>query len=197
MVILNNSKMINKICIILLSVLILLQISCTYYDFSKNDMDLIDVKIYDEKNNEIVGEYKNYYREIISPIKGSYDYEILPLNSAAPVYNLYCIDAKVDKTYTIKLYFYSKKSYEISKISLRCMNTENEDTYNIDCDNIEKEEDYFVATIKVDKVEKTNQIYWIENWFNKNVKYTFGSKGSNNYIKGVYFDLPESNNLLS
>ena len=58
-----------------------------YADDSKNDMDLVDVKVYDKDNNELKGTYKNFFGSRNPKSKDNNKEE---LNSAAPVFNYYC-----------------------------------------------------------------------------------------------------------
>jgi len=51
--------MANNIKKILGILIIILFFSGYYYDYSKDKMDLIEVKVYDLEGNEVIGELKN------------------------------------------------------------------------------------------------------------------------------------------
>ena len=70
-----------------------------YEDKSKRDMELVDVKIYDKDNNEIKGTYKNFFGDRSPKNKNE---NLDKLNSAAPVFNYYVINASLNESYTIK-----------------------------------------------------------------------------------------------
>lgn len=151
-----------------------------YFDSSRKDMEVTDIKVYDSQNNEIKGVYKN--------ITLLDDNKMLHLNSPAPVLNYYVIEGKSDETYTVKFYLYSKKGKKLKKIEL---NHEPLTVYSdeyIECTDITKENDAYIATLKIDNLSKQSQYYHITTWYNNSKNY-FGSKGGNSYIKGVYFKL--------
>lgn len=179
-------KIISLILLIIFSVSLS---GCDMYgDSQKKEMKLIEIKVYDKDNNEIVGTYENYwtFRDEIAELSTSS--ELMPLNSAAPVENYYCVDAIENEAYTVKFIFYSKKNYELTRIGLS-----NEPGFSyietIECTNIEKVRTNYVATIVVEKVDSTNMFFHVVNWSRGGVTERFHTMGGNTYIKGVYFNL--------
>ncbi len=158
-----------------------------YEDKSKRDMELVDVKIYDKDNNEIKGTYKNFFG-IENP--KSRDNNVDELNSAAPIFNYYVVEGVLGESYTIKFYFYSKRGYKLTKITLFDEDTTYADN-KFEVTDIVKEDKNYVATLKVDNLTESNNFYYVGLWYRDNKEFHFGSKGSNAYIKGVYLELPK------
>lgn len=180
----------KRIFILLIFCILLIGLtSCfSYYDSSRKDMELIEVKVYDVDGNEIKGTYKNFFHGISQSLTHKISSELVPVNSAAPVLNYYYVDAKENTEYTIKFFFRSVRGYTLTKL---IYNNELDNSYinKKECDQIEKSDDLFVATIKVDKVEAENQIYSKIEWYQDDTLHRFGCQGSNTYIEGVYFNL--------
>ena len=157
-----------------------------YYDSSRRDMELVDVKVFDKDNNEIEGTYENFfgYR---SPKFKSNDSE--QLNSAAPVFNFYVVKAEEGETYTVKYYLESQKNNKLTKLVF----TPDENVYNetkYEVTDIVKEDGKYIATMTINGLSELNNFYYISYWYSGDNKYSFGQKGSNKYIKGVYLELP-------
>lgn len=159
-----------------------LLVGCNLYeDTSKKNMKLIDVKVFDENNNEVIGSYKNYSE--------MYDISFTPLNSAAPVLNFYVVETEKNKSYKVKFFLYSEKGYELTKLIINESLHFSEGTL-LECTNIEKEDENFVVTFNVDKVDEDHNLYRVYKWYNDDASHHFSTSGSNTYIVGVYFKLP-------
>lgn len=187
----------KKIGLLLLMVIIGCSLTgCIYTDFSKRDMELIDVKVYDSENNEIIGTYKNYYSEIYDYTNVSYNEDIIPLNSAAPVENYYVIDAEEGKSYVVKFGFYSRNNCDLTKIIFG-VNSKATNPYEekVECIDIKNYGDNYEVTLTIEKVEMANRLYETIAWNDGKTEHRFGTMGSNTYIKGVYFNLPSSEEL--
>ena len=190
--------LIRKLSLLLfLLIMVVLYSGCNIYkDYSKNNMDVTGVKVFDSENNEVIGSYKNYYRDIYNYSKVSYKVNLIPMNSAAPVFNYYTIDAEEEKAYVLKIYFHSEKGYKLSKVSYYYSDinelTENE----FESTDIEKVNNDYVVTININKIDSTNQLYTVKGWYSGDNENTFSSKGSNTYIKGAFFNLPNENKLI-
>lgn len=176
----------KKILIIIVLLLATFLLYC-YNDTRKKDMYIVDIKVYDEDGVEIIGEYKDYYSAIM-------DGDIIKTNSAAPIINYYCVKVKEGSQFTVKFYFRSARHYKLTKLEF--VNAP-ENNYNyIECSDIEKQEEDYIATMKIDKVTKDNHIYKIINWYDENdTKHHFSEMGSNTYIKGVYFYISDQDDL--
>ena len=158
-----------------------------YEDKSKRDMELVDVKIYDKDNNEIKGTYKNFFGERSPKNKNT---NLDKLNSAAPVFNYYVIDVSLNESYTIKIYFYSQKGFNLTKITLFGEDSSlSDEKYEVT--DIVKEDKNYVATFTVDNVTESNNFYYVGLWYKGDMQYHFGTMGSNTYIKGAYLELPK------
>lgn len=161
-----------------------------YTDYSKKDMELISVNVYDKDNNELVGSYKNYFNGIHDTSSVDLAAAATQLNSAAPVENYYCVEGKENETYTVKFTFHSTKGYTLTKLVLT--NNPSVGAYpkeSIECTDIEKVDDNYVVTLIVEELKEANQWYKTIYWYNKEKQNTFSTMGSNTYIKGVYFNL--------
>lgn len=62
----KGKNLIRKLSLLLfLLIMVVLYSGCNIYkDYSKNNMDVTGVKVFDSENNEVIGSYKNYYRDI-------------------------------------------------------------------------------------------------------------------------------------
>lgn len=161
----------------ILSIVSLMFLLCTlvgcdiYYDTSKRDMELIEIKVYDEEGVEIVGEYENYFRE---------------LNSAAPVVNFLFVDIDPSQTYYVDFIFISKKKYEMNKLKIANVNNPYEDV--IECTDILKEDGKIIARQAFSNFSETYRVFRIWSWYLSNTEKRFNTKGSNTYILGVVFN---------
>lgn len=165
----------KNIIVILFLLLVILLTGC-YYDRSKLNMELIDIKVYDIDDNQVFGEYKDYYTNLIN------------LNSTAPVLNYYYLEVEESSTYTVKFYFASSRSKILSGIKIT--NLDNEETFT--CDNVEKIDDNFVVTYTFSDINSSYHVFKVISWLNEEGMNThFGESGSNTYIKGVYFYINE------
>lgn len=163
-----------------------------YADKSKRQMELIDVKVFDEENNEIIGTFKNYYTEIRRDGKLNLNGSFLPLNAARPVINYYFVQVKNNCPYTVKFTFYSKLGYKLSKVDF---SNENESSsIAFECSNIEKIDKNYIATLNINEVNDNNKLLHIVNWYKGEEKHRFSTMGSNTYIKGVYFSFESLEN---
>ena len=102
MICLAEMKIMKKIFLTFLCFLVILILSGCYYDYSKRNMELIDIKVYDLEGNEIEGEYKNYFN-ILTKINKE------KLNSAAPAINYYVVDADEGIHLKLNSYFIHKE----------------------------------------------------------------------------------------
>lgn len=182
----------KKIFLLLLIVITELSlVGCDpYFDKTKYDMELIDIKVYDKDGAEVVGKYLNYYSEIIQ------------LNSAAPIEKYYVVDGVENESYKVKLIFYSKKGYSMTKLLLEnsykgSRYKYRDDDYNIiEVSNIDKEDENIVVTLDIDKISTENCLYTTIKWYENDSLHNFNTQGSNTYIRGVYFKLPSLNKVL-
>ena len=159
-----------------------LLVGCNLYeDTTKKNMKLIDVKVFDENNNEVIGSYKNYFE--------MYDLSFTPLNSAAPVLNFYVVEAQENKSYTVKFFLYSERGYELTKLIVNESFHFSESTI-LECTDIEKEGKNFVVTFNVQNTDENHNLYRVYKWYNNDASHPFSTQGSNTYIAGVYFKLP-------
>ena len=158
-----------------------------YADDSKNDMDLVDVKVYDKDNNELKGTYKNFFG---SKNPKSKDNNKEELNSAAPVFNYYVVEGVLGESYTVKFYFYSKRGYKLTKVVFYDYDSVYSDN-KYEVTDIVKEDKNYIATIKIDSLSESNNYYYVGMWYKEEHNYYFGSRGSNTYIKGAYLELPK------
>ena len=157
-----------------------------YYDYSKRDMELVDVKVYDIDGNEIVGEYYNDYDDLFASLMQSSKLGFEKCNSAAPVEKYYCINAIEQASYTVKFYFRSINNRGLTKLVL----TNNDNEIILECTDIEKIDDELVVTFTIQNMITETQFYRIYTWNDgEEVSHRFSTQGSNTYIKGVYFIL--------
>lgn len=179
------------ILLVLIAITELSLVGCiSYFDETRKDMELIAVKVYDKDGIEVMGKYKSYYAEILYE-ETSLNSEIIPLNSAAPVENYYFVDGVENAPYTVKLIFYSKKGYNMTKLLVESSyGYRNDGSNTIETSNITKEDENIVVTLDIERVSKENCLYTTIKWYENDVLHTFHTKGSNTYIKGVYFRLP-------
>lgn len=187
----------KRIFVWVLAFIVIMFAGCDIYaDRTKKDMELIDIQVYDQSNREISGTYQNFriYDYENENAAVSFTNEIVPVNSAAPVENYYFVKAKENESYTVKFTFYSLRGYKLTKIFLYNDPEIWPSAREIECDKIEKVGANYVATLTIDKVEKTTY-YHVFAWHNGQSKITFGTKGSNTYIKGVCFLMGNSETL--
>ena len=165
---------VKKIFIVLILFLSIMLSGCifSYADTRKKDMDLVDVKVFDKDNNELNGEYIDYFHM-----------DFLDTNSAAPVEYFYQVKVKEKESYTVKFYFTSIKGYKMEKLILSDEYGNNE--IEVDKENITEEDKKIVVTFKA-SVDTSNIVLKIKAWYlQEEVRY-FSLKGSNTYKKGVY-----------
>ena len=79
-----------------------------------------------------------------------------------------------------KLFSYNKIKDDIEIIDLEIAKVNND----------------YVVTININKIDSTNQLYTVKGWYSGDNENTFSSKGSNTYIKGAFFNLPNENKLI-
>ena len=178
----------KKLIIVLFLCIFCVVFSSCYYDSSKKNMELIEVKVYDSENNEVEGEYKDIYKTWLNELfKVSND--VKRVNSAAPVEKYYFVEGKKDEKYTVIFTFTSVNNYELTKLIL----THDFDNYHkdhygeeIECLDITKEEKNFIVKFEVEGLEEDTCLK-TKRWEDNDSSHLFGTKGSNVYIKGVYF----------
>lgn len=176
----------KKLLIIVAVLLLGIGLVGCYYDYSKRDMELVDVKVYDVDDNEIIGEYRNYYDDLFTSLMQSSKLGFEKCNSAAPVENYYCINAMEQTSYTVKFYFCSINNKGLTKLVL----TNDDNEIILECTDIEEIDDQLVVTFTIQNMTTETQFYRIYIWNDgKEVSHRFSTQGSNTYIKGVYFKL--------
>ena len=177
----------KKILIIIVLLLATFLLYC-YNDTRKKDMYIVDVKVYDKDGVEIIGEYKDYYSAIVQ------EEEAMNTNSAAPVINYYCVKIKKNSECIVKFYFRSARHYKLTKLDF--VNDAHNNYKYIECSDIEKKDEDYIVTLKIDSVTKENRIYKVINWYDdNNTQHYFTEMGSNTYLKGVYFYISDQEDL--
>lgn len=176
----------KTISIILFLFCSILLVGC-YFDTSKNDMDLIEVRVYGTDGNEVVGEYKNYYTELQEFIQyKKLSSKFKKLNSAAPVVDFYYLEVEENSSYTVEFVFYSKKKLELTSIRLK--NVVDNSYYT--CDNIAVEDDKFIAQYEFENINENYFALMVTDWYDaSNTMHYFGESGGNTYIRGVFFNI--------
>lgn len=183
----------KKIIIVLFIFVVMILGGC-YSDKTKKDMEVFDIKVYDEFDNEVIGTIRDYYRGI-SKISTRNVITKENLNSAAPVINYYFIPRELNKSYKIYFYLRSENNYELTKLSLINELFTHYPEQKIDILDIKKEDDYFIATLSIDKIDETNQLFTVYQWESENKIQKFGRQGNNTYLSGVYFYIPEETDI--
>lgn len=165
----------KKIGLLIFSLLFsFILVGCYYHD---EEVKLKEIKFYDLDDNEIIGEYKNYFHK-----------DFLKLNSAAPVVNFYCANVDVGDTVKVVMKFKIKDEYQMEALSLKIQ----DDWSNIDSkmDKIETIDGYTYVTYIVENIDETKNIYELYSWTNESGKeIRFYTKGGNSYIRGFYFPI--------
>lgn len=182
----------KKISLVLLFFAISMLFTGCYTDNTKKHMELIEVKVYDKDNKEIKGTYQNY-RFIDNKNVVKLSRTIVPVNSAAPVENYYCVDANENESYIVKFIFHSSVNFKLEKLYLNNNPESNSDDEEIECSNVEYIDGNYVVTLYIEKIEENLQYYHIIKWYNGNKTIHFNTKGSNTYNKGVCFILKNNN----
>lgn len=178
MICLAEMKIMKKIFLTFLCFLVILILSGCYYDYSKRNMELIDIKVYDLEGNEIEGEYKNYFN-ILTKINKE------KLNSAAPAINYYVVDADEGDSFEVEFIFYSQRNRKMKYLRLESNNND-----IIEITDLQDEDDKIIARVTFESINLDYQYFTVKEWKNKrNRSFYFYTKGSNSYIKGVYFNL--------
>ncbi|MCI5939037.1 MAG: hypothetical protein SOU07_03245 [Bacilli bacterium] len=174
----------KKRIFILLFLLIFMALSgCMYKDTRKKYMDLVEIHVFDENNNELHGEYENYF--------GKFNFmQFKKCNSAAPVCNVLNIKIKESKNYTVKFYFKSNKFYKMKELVLTNELSHYADETNITTiKEIDEIKSGYVVTFNTSAITEKNNKFIIKQWIDNNDKvHVFSTKGSNSYIKGVVFN---------
>lgn len=161
-----------------------------YFDNSKRDMDLIDVKVYDLEGNEIIGEFKNYYREIQNQESKRLNLKIQKLNSAAPIINYYYLEVEDNSSFNVDFIFSSKNKKEMKYLFIRNL----VDKSDILCDNITIHDDKIIVTCKFENIRQDYSSFKIIRWTdNDDRSHFFSDKGGNTYNRGVYFYIKNTN----
>lgn len=176
----------KKVLIVLVLLLSTFLLYC-YNDSRKKDMYIVAIQVFDKDGNELEGQFKDYN----TCLKEDDDYKT---NSAAPVINFYCVTVKENEAYVVKMHFKSAKHYTLTKLELS--NRVYSDSKYIECTDIVKDDDTFIATLYIEKVTKENKIYKVINWYQGETKHYFTEMGSNTYDKGVYFYLTDQERLV-
>ena len=176
----------KKVLIVLALLLATFLLYC-YNDSRKKDMYIVSIQVFDKDGNELEGQFKDYN----TCLKEDDDYKT---NSAAPIINFYCVTVKENEAYVVKMYFKSAKHYTLTKLVLS--NSVYGDSTHIECTDIVKDDDTFIATLYIDKVTKENKIYEVIHWYQNDTMHYFTEMGSNTYDRGVYFYLTDQERLV-
>lgn len=178
----NNVK---KIFMLISIITIMLCSSC--YFFSKDKIKVVSINFYDQNDEEIKGEYKNYYEELynyndqLSNFLCSEQQNSTKLNSSAPILNFYY--AKLDKGSYVKVKF-QFKGIEMTKVTLK------DPDFNLtEVVEFSVDDEYSYATYIVSSLEDVTvlELYsYLDS--EQNIRY-FSEQGGRVYIKGIYIDV--------
>lgn len=173
----------KRLLVFLLLFIFMFLSGCMYKDTSRKYMDLVDIHVFDENNNEIQGEYENYFGKL-NFIK------FKKCNSAAPVCDVLNIKIKESKNYTVKFYFKSNKYYEMKELVLTNALSYYADENNITTiKEIDEIKSGYVVTFNTSNITENNNRFIIKQWVDNSDKvHVFHTQGSNSYIKGVVFN---------
>ena len=180
----------KKVIIILMFCIFCVLLSSCYYDTKKRDMELIEVKVYDKDNNEVTGEYKNYFTITTTDTLFKVSNDLKKVNSAAPVINYLIIEANKDEKYTINFIFTSVNNKKLTKLILT-NDFESDYGNEIECTDITKDGKNYVVKYEVENIEESIA-YRALKWENGDTSNYFTIKGSNTYIRGVYFVIKDN-----
>lgn len=179
----------KKTVFIILVILFTITLTGCYKHYE--NVTFVDIKFYDLDNNEIAGEYRDYFhRDFLNTSLKLSTTNVIKLNSPAPVINFYF--AQVEEGATIKVIMkFRVKNYEIKSLTLVCQNDilvkDNQ------MEKIEIVEGYTYITYIVENVTKENNFYEVDSWSDGSSSYRFVSRGGNQYIRGFHFILNNSN----
>ena len=173
-------KLIIIICLVLVSICLT---GC--YDKTKDDMMLLEVKVKDSSENEVVGEYKSI-RDILIPDSFRPIDKVL-LNSAPARLDFYVIKAIEGEEYTVTLILASKKGYNLDKVIMKS-GTRFDLTNEFEVTDIEKVDGKFYATFKIIANHEIVE-YDTFSWYGGSKHQEFGcSAGNNQYYRGLFLD---------
>lgn len=179
----------KKIGLIFIGLLIIITLTGCYVHNEK--ATFVDVKFYDSEDNEIQGEFKNYFNRDFDDLKLKFSSNnVIQLNSAAPVVNFYC--AEVEEGSTIKVVMKFKvNNNEMKSLTIKCQ----DDWSKVDSkmDNIEIADGFTYVTYIVENITKENNLFEVTSWNDGNANHSFGERGGNTYIRGFYFTTNSNN----
>lgn len=178
----------KKMMLLFLLIVISFSLSGCYKHYQ--DMELVDIKVYQLDGEEIVGTYENYYDWVYDFENNSLTYK-RKLNSAAPVVNYYCV--KIMENTSVKVVFKFKprlKKYEMAALSLYVQ--DDFDNVITITEGIENVDGYFYVTNTFNNINKDKNLYATLNWQDAaGNKHSFSTRASNTYIYGCYFIIDE------
>lgn len=181
----------NKILLIISLLIIVILTGC--YRPHREDVIFQEVKFFDEENNEIKGEYKNYFHRNFDIGLNNHS-SIMLLNSPAPVVNFYRAEVLEGSSVKVEMVFKIKDNMPFATIALM---GQDDRTNIIDkMDKVEIVDNYAYLTILIENINQENNLfealYWIDNEGNK---LWFSERGGNTYLRGFYFKVTYNNDV--
>lgn len=179
----------KKIVLIFIGILFIITLTGCYVH--NEEATFVDVKFYDFEDNEIQGEFKNYFRRDFNNLSLKLlSNNTIQLNSPAPVVNFYCTEVEEGSTIKVVMKFKVNNS-EMTSLTLKCQNDRLREDSQMD--KIEIVDGFTYVTYIVENITNENNIFEVSSWSDRNVAYSFEERGGNVYIRGFYFIIINNN----
>ena len=185
----------KKIILLFIGILFLLSLTGCFYRMTNEKATFVDVKFYDTEDNEIQGEFKNYYEwDFYDQSLKLSSNKFKKVNAPAPVVNFYCTEVEEGSTIKVVMKF-KVNNNEMKSLTIKCQ----DDWSKVDnqMDKIEITDGFTYVTYIVENITKENNLFEVTSWNDGNATHSFGERGGNTYIRGFYFTLINTNNDLS
>ncbi|MFA5741503.1 MAG: hypothetical protein WC874_01360 [Candidatus Izemoplasmatales bacterium] len=182
----------KSIFLLIMVIIIGLLVGCYNYSVGSNYGKLESITFYNSDNEEIVGEYKNYY-EISNYYDGTKGlpnkYRVQALNSPAPVENYYCADILGGTDVTVRFKILFGAGYEFYSLEINNLVINATDFSNIEIIDNYVYVDYLCTNINISKNEFQIENLKMKKTVNGQDSIVSGSTWveERTYIAGFYF----------
>lgn len=173
----------KKIRLIFVGILFIITLTGCYV--RNEEATFIDVKFYDSEDNEIQGEFKDYFnRDFDNLTLKLSSNNVIKLNSVAPVVNFYCAEVAEGSTIKVVMKFRVKNN-EMKYLTIKCQDDWSK--VDFEMDKIEMVDGFTYVTYIVENITKDNNLFEVISWNDDNETHSFTDRGGNTYIRGFYF----------